>query len=72
MWMSISPVVSGDFDWRISRLCDSGACVGVVRQGNSVLIGNTSDPEAPVSRFTKQEWSAFVAGVKLGDFDDLI
>jgi predicted secreted Zn-dependent protease len=70
--MSISPVVSGDFDWRISRLCDSGACVGVVRQGNSVLIGNTSDPEAPVSRFTKQEWSAFVAGVKLGDFDDLI
>jgi len=70
--MSISPVVSGDFDWRISRLCDSGACVGVVRQRNSVLIGNTSDPEAPVSRFTKQEWSAFVAGVKLGDFDDLI
>jgi hypothetical protein len=36
-----------------------------------VLIGNSSDPEVPVSRFTKQEWLAFVAGVKLGDFDDL-
>jgi hypothetical protein len=69
--MSTSPVVSGDFDWRISRLCDSGACVGVVRQGEFVLIGNTSSPEAPVSRFTSQEWKAFVAGVKLGDFDDL-
>lgn len=69
--MSISPIVSGDFDWRISRSCDSGACVGVARQGDLVLIGNTSDPNGPVSRFTSKEWSAFVAGVKLGDFDDL-
>lgn len=69
--MSNNPVDSGVFDWRISSLCDSGACVGVARQGDSVLVGNTSDPETPVSRFTRQEWSAFVAGVKLGDFDDL-
>lgn len=69
--MSNSPVASGDFDWRISSLCDSGACVGVARQGESVLVGNTSDPEVPVSRFTRQEWRAFVAGVKLGEFDDL-
>jgi predicted secreted Zn-dependent protease len=69
--MSNSPVASGYFDWRISSRCDSGACVGVARQGESVLVGNTSDPEAPVSRFTRQEWHAFVAGVKLGEFDDL-
>ena len=69
--MSTSPAVSGGFDWHVSRMCDSGACVGVARQGEFVLIGNTSSPEAPVSRFTSQEWSAFVAAVKLGDFDDL-
>lgn len=69
--MSTRLVVSGSLDWRISRLCESGACVGVARQGEFVLIGNTSDPEALVSRFTSQEWRAFVAGVKLGDFDDL-
>jgi hypothetical protein len=69
--MSTSPAVSGGFDWRVSRLCESGACVGVAREGEFVMIGNTSSPEAPVSRFTSQEWSAFVAGVKLGDFDDL-
>lgn len=69
--MSTNPVVSGDFDWRKSSLCESGACVGVARQGEFVLIGNSSDPGAPVSRFTRQEWSAFVTGVKLGDFDNL-
>jgi hypothetical protein len=69
--MSTSPVVSGDFDWRVAQLCESGACVGVARQGEFVLIGNTSSPEAPVSRFTSEEWNAFIAGIKLGDFDDL-
>jgi hypothetical protein len=68
--MSTSPAVSGGFGWRVSRLCEGGACVGVARQGEFVLVGNTSDPETPVSRFTSEEWSAFVAGVKLGDFDD--
>lgn len=71
MWMSTSPVVSGDYRWRTARLCDSGACVGVARQGDFVLVGNTSDLAAPVSRFTRQEWDVFIAGVKLGDFDDL-
>jgi hypothetical protein len=71
MLMSVNPVVSGDFGWRKSSKCDSGACVGVARQGEFVLVGNTSDPGTPVSRFTRQEWTAFVAGVKLGDFDDL-
>lgn len=69
--MSTSPAVSGGISWLTSRLCESGACVGVARQGEFVLIGDTGNPEAPVSRFTSQEWSAFVAGVKLGDFDDL-
>jgi hypothetical protein len=45
--------------------------VGVARQGEFIIIGNTANPGAPVSRFTEQEWSAFLAGVKLGDFDDL-
>jgi predicted secreted Zn-dependent protease len=68
--MSTNPVVSGHVDWHISSLCDSGACVGVARYGEFIIIGNSSDPETSVSRFTKQEWNAFVAGVKLGDFDE--
>lgn len=65
------PAPLGDVDWRISRTCDGGACVGVARQGEFVLVGNTSNPEIPVSRFTVKEWREFLAGAKLGDFDDL-
>jgi hypothetical protein len=46
--------------------------VGVARQGEFIVVGNTANPEVPVSRFTAQEWTAFLAGVKLGDFDGLI
>jgi hypothetical protein len=69
--MSIYPASFEDVDWRISRTCESGACVGVARQGEFVLVGNTSNPDIPVSRFTVTEWREFLAGAKLGDFDDL-
>lgn len=69
--MSTYPASAGDVDWRISRTCEGGACVGVARYGEFVLVGNTSNPESPVSRFTPKEWREFLAGVKLGDFDDL-
>lgn len=69
--MSTYPVARGDVGWRISRTCEGGACVGVARQGEIVLVGNTSNPESPVSSFTVQEWSEFLAGAKRGDFDDL-
>jgi len=69
--MSVYSAAPGNVAWRISSKCDAGACVGVARQGEFVVIGNTSNPDGPVSRFTIEKWSAFLAGVKLGDFDDL-
>lgn len=69
--MSIYSAASDNVAWRISSMCDAGSCVGVARQGEFVLIGNTGDPEGPVSQFTVEEWSVFLAGAKLGDFDDL-
>jgi hypothetical protein len=61
----------GNLDWKVARHCDGGACVGVARRGDAVLIGNTNDPAGPVSVFTIGEWHEFLAGAKLGDFDDL-
>jgi predicted secreted Zn-dependent protease len=58
-------------DWRVSRTCESGACVKVARKGELVLIGNTNDPEDRASEFTKDEWEEFLAGAKKGDFDDI-
>jgi predicted secreted Zn-dependent protease len=69
--MSTHASTPGDLDWRISRMCESGACVAVARSGESVFIGNSNDLSAPVSRFTVDEWRAFLAGVKLGDFEGI-
>lgn len=69
--MSIRTPALGDIDWLISRTCDSGACVGVARRGEAVLIGNTNNPESPVTEFTIDEWRQFLAGAKLGDFDSI-
>lgn len=63
---------SSDLDWLISRTCEGGACVGVARRGEHVLIGNTSSPGGSVGEFTIDEWRQFVAGVKLGDFDGIV
>jgi hypothetical protein len=70
--MSIYSAVPGDVAWRISSFCDAGTCVGVARQGEFVIIGNTADPDGFASKFTVAEWRAFLAGAKLGDFDNLV
>jgi hypothetical protein len=62
---------SEDIVWRVSSKCDSGQCVGVARSGESILISNTSIPRGPVGQFSIGEWRQFIAGVKLGDFDEI-
>jgi hypothetical protein len=69
--MSINPASDGSVPWRTSRICESAGCVRVARQGEFVLVGSTRDPDSLVVRFTHEEWSEFLAGAKLGDFDDL-
>lgn len=70
--MSAEASASRDLDWRISRTCDGGACVGVARRGEAILIANTDNPDGAVSEFTADEWRAFLAGAKLGDFDGIV
>ena len=68
-FMSTQASAPRDLEWRVSRTCDSSACIKVARQGEVVIVGNTVNPAGPVSQFTVDEWRHFVAGVKLGDFD---
>jgi hypothetical protein len=37
--------------------------------GGGVDLTDTSDPDSPVLRFSTEEWQAFVAGVRAGEFD---
>ena len=69
--MSTNPSAPEDLSWRVSRTCDGGACIMVARQGDSVVFGNTGQPDGAVYTYTRAEWNEFLAGVKLGDFDDI-
>ena len=69
--MSSDVSAQGELDWLVSRTCESGACIGVARRGESVLIRNTNSPEGLVIEFSTEEWRQFLAGAKLGDFDGI-
>jgi hypothetical protein len=56
-------------DFRKSSFCGSSACVEVARDGDGVLVRDSKDPAAAPLRFTADEWAAFVAGVRAGEFD---
>jgi predicted secreted Zn-dependent protease len=70
MGIEYAPVQRG-LDWRVSKACESGACIMVASQGDAVLFGNTNHPDGPTLAYTKAEWKEFLAGAKRGDFDDL-
>lgn len=69
--MSVNTSIPDSVNWRTLRTCVSDACVGVTRRGDVILIGNTNNPEGPVGEFTLDDWSQFIDGIKLGDFDNI-
>jgi hypothetical protein len=44
-------------------------CVEVGFETSAVLMRDSKDKDGPVLRFTVEEWKAFLAGVKAGEFD---
>lgn len=57
-------------EFRISTMCPCGCgCVGVAIKNDAVYVTNTTTPDSPITRFTHEEWKAFVAGVKNGEFE---
>jgi hypothetical protein len=56
--------------FRVSSFCSFGNCVEVGRTDNgAVLVRDSKDRAQQALAFTDEEWSAFVAGVKAGEFD---
>ncbi len=62
---------SVELRWQKSSYSGNGGgnCVEVHGQGNAVDVRDSKDPNGPVLSFGPGEWAAFVAGVKLGEFD---
>jgi hypothetical protein len=57
-------------EFKISSYCNFGGCVEVGRTPvGAVLVRDTKDRAQQALAFTDDEWTAFVAGVKAGEFD---
>jgi len=56
--------------WIMSRACNNSACVQVAHlPGGMVALRDSKDSRKPAHIFDSDEWAAFVAGVKSGEFD---
>jgi len=56
--------------WITSRACNNSACVQVAHlPGGMVALRDSKDTAKPAHVFDSQEWDAFIAGVKAGEFD---
>jgi hypothetical protein len=53
-----------------SSFCGANGCVEVaVRPEGSIELRDGKNPALPSHTFSVEEWDAFVAGVKVGEFD---
>ena len=56
--------------WITSRACNNSACVQVAHlPGGRVAVRDSKDTTRQAHVFDSEEWAAFVAGVKAGEFD---
>lgn len=56
-------------EWRRATACSlDGNCVEIAT-GDSIQLRDSKDPDGPVLTFTHDEWRAFLAGVRAGEFD---
>jgi hypothetical protein len=56
--------------WRKSSACDEGdGCVEVAVSSEAVYMRNSRHRGGPVLEFLHQEWIAFLAGVRKGEFE---
>ena len=57
------------FAWRRSSRCESGACVEVAPTVAGVAMRDAKVADGPVLTFGRQEWAAFLAGIRAHDFE---
>jgi hypothetical protein len=55
--------------WKKSSRSTQGGCVEVRQELGLVQVRDSKNPGGPVLRFNHHEWTAFLEGVRLGEFD---
>ena len=64
----MSPMATSTWNWRKSARCESSSCVEVAKVNGLAAIRNSTDPQVHLV-FGSADWSAFIAGVRAGEFD---
>lgn len=61
-----------DLAWRKATASANGGCVEVAPlPAGGVAVRDSKDPHGPVLRYTPREWTAFLDGIRNGEFDHL-
>jgi len=56
--------------WISSLACSTDGCVEVAHlPDGTVAVRDSKDASRPAHVFDREEWAAFIAGVKNGEFD---
>jgi hypothetical protein len=55
--------------WRKSGRCDTASCVEVAPDRDGMVMRDSKDPNGPILRFTRKQWSDFLVAARAGDFD---
>ncbi|MET0416037.1 MAG: DUF397 domain-containing protein [Actinoplanes sp.] len=56
--------------WRKSSRCGSSTCVEAAPVDGGVLMRDSKKPEQTPLAFGRDEWDAFLEGIRAGDFPD--
>ena len=62
-------IESEDTGWRKSSFCGASSCVEVSLSPGEIGVRDGKRADSAVLSFTRDEWVAFVQGVKNGEFD---
>jgi hypothetical protein len=56
-------------EWRKSSYSAANGCIEVSFSEGNVAIRDSKDQQGPILVFTPTEWTAFLSGVRSGEFD---
>jgi Domain of unknown function (DUF397) len=68
---AVGGVSADEPTWRMSKRCETGACVMIGIQGESVLVCSSADPGGACLTLGRDRWQEFIAELKRGKFDGL-
>jgi hypothetical protein len=62
----------GELIWYQDRRCESGACVEIALDGDTVLLRSSENQGATPTALSRDEWRKFLAGAKDGIYDWIV